>query len=1118
MKRKVLLSMLLATSISLCAQINVFRQGFEEDQVITDPTAPAYPDYVNFYEDEEGNPLANRYEIVDDLSYSGEKALYVQNDNTLGGWQSALKFRNLPIKANTSYRVTYYAMTTEGASFRTRMLCGVEKSDVPFVGSDNVAYDDIYTGFNAEKWQKHVSMFYYTSDEIQQAYYLSQDGKEEPTLPEGKYFLNLNMYSEGEYYVDEISLDESSIAGITYAVDALRVDFGYKTDFSNANVIGGRIILDPACAVVTIGGEEVEVEAVELKLDGYMYIYLDDVIEEGSDVMVSFVNPKGENGPKYSASETRRPNSWDENDDLYVLNFSSEKAEYDRDGDYGFSNLYDTPVLLTAVPEKGSFDLSKDINTFMFTFSKDVNLGEVRAKLGSEELNLETTGDFASTLVFSRTSIDELATMTYTLTISNILPERYLEGLVDPGEEKIKYGIGAIDWGGEDPITEIFFEDFSSLGNGSVPAGWKSTNGIGDSGDDQGVNVGPITGVGNSRVMQFSGSSRSWDYAMYVRQGAGSAAYCSYGGITDEEAAGNSEITEIPRLYLEKGNYILSYDCGMWSTPDRGDVTFDVEVYALSSGTEVGSDRDIIVSEPRFSDKSDISFTATKKTMEFDVDVAGNYVLKFIDKSAHGFAGLLISNVKLINVVDILGAKEKADLKLAMDAAKEAMALICDEESGEVLEIYEDNVTTAALRTAITQYTDFASTSPSAYNNAIEELNNATTALLAHKKNVDDFYNNMEGAATAVADYSETKYNVLDSYKSLSAVWAQYEGQTITDDAVLIEINEVLGENIVIFNNMVTYGVPALTARLDKAVATALLVGVDENASQIIAAENAVTDDDRLANELNTKIKWALYDGIADGTISFDSYVNEETQEEVRDSIDMSSFLKNGDLYIQTTTNVFDLETLPAVCPGWSCEDFSGLTWNTNSGSISETCPVVDGFFSGWNTAVTGFEQTIENAPVGIYTAKAITRCPENDESTLDEKCFYAIVETAEGEREILRTGFFGAGNYAPADFNTFIPEIEIKEGSKLTVGVTYIAAGVTDYVCGFGLCMTGKTSSFDYADSIEEMETSSSAIVSSVTYYNVSGMELAAPAKGLNIQKTVYTNGTVTVKKFFKK
>lgn len=44
------------------------------------------------------------------------------------------------------------------------------------------------------------------------------------------YFLTINMYNPGRYLLDDIKIEEATMAGCTYNYDAIKVDFGYPTN------------------------------------------------------------------------------------------------------------------------------------------------------------------------------------------------------------------------------------------------------------------------------------------------------------------------------------------------------------------------------------------------------------------------------------------------------------------------------------------------------------------------------------------------------------------------------------------------------------------------------------------------------------------------------------------------------------------------------------------------------------------------------------------------------------------------------------------------------------------------------------------------------------------------
>jgi len=173
MKKRLLLIGLLASSLSMMAQ-SILDFGFET------PT-PALPvgkvEYVNFQ-------TGDTHDSINAMSHIGTAALMLQNVNTVEGanWQRSLKFRNLPVEPNTSYRLTFWvkgdntytlsgATAAKASNINAKLMVGKENADVPFVATGNKTFDYTFTGFDPANWTKKTAVFYYSTDAVQQAYY-----------------------------------------------------------------------------------------------------------------------------------------------------------------------------------------------------------------------------------------------------------------------------------------------------------------------------------------------------------------------------------------------------------------------------------------------------------------------------------------------------------------------------------------------------------------------------------------------------------------------------------------------------------------------------------------------------------------------------------------------------------------------------------------------------------------------------------------------------------------------------------------------------------------------------------------------------------------------------------
>lgn len=74
------------------------------------------------------------------------------------------------------------------------------------------------------------------------------------------------------------------------------MDFGRTHNIASLVAATGkdRLIYPEGCATVTADGEEVSVCSVEAYADGFLYIFVEDLLDEEMDVKVTFINPTDE--------------------------------------------------------------------------------------------------------------------------------------------------------------------------------------------------------------------------------------------------------------------------------------------------------------------------------------------------------------------------------------------------------------------------------------------------------------------------------------------------------------------------------------------------------------------------------------------------------------------------------------------------------------------------------------------------------------------------------------------------------------------------------------------------------------------------------------------------------
>lgn len=431
MKFKNLLSLGAMLSCGLVAQaqvpVSVFHESFEAAQT-KQPTEVGYYEEINKEKGDdwsiapggaEGNCF-NFFNSIDSL-------------NPDKFWARAVKFRNLPLKAGKSYRLSFRfkgsntysnGETDVKARMKVGLMQGVENADISVLGAGDKDQYRFVSYFNPDAYEKYSLMYYFADKENQDAKYdESCYGKEEYNeANKDKYFATFNVFNPGDYYLDEVDLVEANVASVIYNNGAIRIDLGYSTNIKTLAAEKGYYLLPNDCVTVKVDGEPAEVESVEARSDGYLYIFLADDTLTG-EMEVTYNNP-AEGGLQYAEGEAIEGG---------VLTFI-EKAEYDEnfnaDGDIS-SWLYGEAQCVATTPLDGSFGL-EGVSEVTFTFDKEVcsgknnevNHGPVATLSDGTALKLkEGTSEFTKTLTF----VSENGNFTkgsYAVTLSDVVTSK----------------------------------------------------------------------------------------------------------------------------------------------------------------------------------------------------------------------------------------------------------------------------------------------------------------------------------------------------------------------------------------------------------------------------------------------------------------------------------------------------------------------------------------------------------------------------------------------------------------------------------------------------------------------------------------------------------------------
>jgi hypothetical protein len=348
--------------------------------------------------------------------------------------------RGLDIQDNTSYRLTFYAKAktrNAGSSIvptlYTDIMRGYFHAEKPFTmgyknDANNLEYNNKFeftkSDFLGDEWEKCTYMTYYLTDSIAN-YYVFVDGywwasgdwtwqssdsagSTNPkkydlnyTVQPDKFFVRLGFASDSSVFaIDNMSLTRSTIGGVEYYQDKLRVNFGYETDLKKLAKAAEK---ETKIAAVELPGdyfevwgkysdgtwEPTDIASAEYQGDGYMYLFADFyddpvtgekkryTFDQYDTVLVSFINPTepelelhytGTMFPQATNKEWIRAGK-------RVLNFTNEVAALNP---YVFANVYSmydrAPVMQGAEIEESSFGLDGTIRTFKFKFSREMEI------------------------------------------------------------------------------------------------------------------------------------------------------------------------------------------------------------------------------------------------------------------------------------------------------------------------------------------------------------------------------------------------------------------------------------------------------------------------------------------------------------------------------------------------------------------------------------------------------------------------------------------------------------------------------------------------------------------------------------------------------------------------
>lgn len=1209
MRKKNFLMLLGLAGLGLTAQAQVIATlGFEDgDQFYHHKDSAQFAD---FYGDHINLQPGDVWNEKCEEAYSGTYALEANNSNTVQGsqWFRGLKLRYLPIEEGKSYRVSFWVKANKtftmadggdpiNTAIKSSLSIGRENLEAPLMSQSGTQYyydwkDGIMTG----DWRRLSFVAYNSGKAVQDKFFDQFDDnikdiivndpndpskndtiwwKGDDTSFPNTYFLTINMYNPGRYLLDDIKIEEATMAGCTYNYDAIRVDFGYPTNAAqlasaSTDPIGVHLLPNSYVKVMN-GDQEMEVASVELKQDGYMYIFMANEIDEdeSADMKVSFT-PDAECPLIYTTDQ--RP-SMDVESEMKVLPFTSEAIYYDETIEE-MSYLMDGPVYLSSVPEDHSFELDPaSFNEVRVTYDRAVSTDYASILLMQ---NGTQVADLYGSTVVSETdpntlvvSVGTLADGEYQLVLTDVTNAMSLLSTLEP--QTINFSVGPDTSTGETELIYSSTKDFATYANGTFPKGWLSNDngtihqyGLTETGEIWNYNWGGNIGGGGCRLQGPYTGDFNGSMALYWRATGGTVGTCTYGEQVKDyvmpDGSLDPEMDPGVALYLTPRKYQVTFRMAAWKGFDDGSFpTFDFSLEKIDlnnpdAAGEVVAQFNGVEAKPSVNGEQNIQVTGTMlSTTEFSVEEEGYYMLKFSCQSQGGFHEFLLGAVEMITKPSD-AAYYKAQLAAAVDSATVVATSVENE-------IY-NGTTKTALAEALEAAKNGTFNSPSAIEEMNAKLYDLCGKMLARQANVDKYDVDLQTLRDNMAKIDPaSKYVMADEYIEGENMLKEYDGVSSLDleDEALAEAIENL-EDIAAKVGNIQSCVDALTYRLTKFATTAERLGA-EPASLITDAQNALDDDDDLAASLAYHSRQTLYKILGEtGKIADEMkdtlYSETETDETtatgykvLASGVDLTGFVKNPNFYSYITVDGDSVDS--ENTPGWDVVEGKVTVTVDGSWNATEDKAVADNRLHGLKMEYK-ICQTLTGLPVGIYDVLFDTRTFKNanayfnavnDETGVPDKYIWAV--TSDAPNDTIRVMFVGGdiqydGKWG--GFPTVIPDVTVKEGTELTIGIA------EKYVSGKNFCLkdesgnwydagpeAGDQGNWDtqtmaddarlffkaplegydyakaYADNIDDVKVAEAV---SYEYYTIDGMKLERPMKGVNLVKIHRADGTTDVKK----
>lgn len=355
----------------------------------------------------------------------------------------------------------------------------------------------------------------------------------------------------------------------------------------------------------------------------------------------------------------------------------------------------DAPKVKDIVPESGSFDLPEEGFEIRLSFDMDVEPDGVEATLSKdgESVSLEAKGD-GNTLILT---VPQLERGDYRLNVGNV------KGSNDGVMKKFTavYTVGVEEVGDVPPYNVIFHPDLraeeQTVGEG-IPTGWHRINTRSGAKDEKGSGS---ANTGGARMKYFM-TGGDFNEGFYLSARDNDRCDITYGKYVPDYA-----------LHFEKGKYVASFNSVYWNEGSlNGNVKFDFSVKTLD-GTAVASFPSL-PSSGNMNEQAAKIEGSTLHTLEFEIPAEDDYTVGY--SMTAGWAAVIVGNLKIETALSP-AERYKGGFHRTLKQAKALYESIAEDD--------RDRQEAIDLLAVINAHESLVSTSPSEYEKAIRDLNEA---------------------------------------------------------------------------------------------------------------------------------------------------------------------------------------------------------------------------------------------------------------------------------------------------------------------------------------------------------------------------------------------------------